>query len=62
MFGLISKNLCWIIKSLHNRSFVESLASYFKQPIKCASLNNRPCQALILVGINSNETLLSVYC
>ena len=43
-------------------SFVESLISYFKEPIKCASLNNRPCQALILVGINSNETLLDVYC
>ena len=42
-------------------SFIESFASYFKEPIKYASLNNQPCQALILVGINSNETLFYLF-
>ena len=39
-------------------SFGESLVSNSKGPIKCVTLNNRPCQAIpTLVNINSDETL-----
>ena len=38
-------------------SFGESLNYNSKRPIKCLTLNNRPCQARpILVNINSDET------
>ena len=38
--------------------FGESLASNYKERIKCVSLNYRPCQTRPrIVDINSNETL-----
>ena len=40
----------------------ESLASNYKEPIKCISLNNRPCQTCPrLVDINSNGTLFYLF-
>ena len=42
-------------------SFGNSLALNSKGPIKCASLNNQPCQARpTLVNINSDETLFFI--
>ena len=39
-------------------SFVESLASNSKGHVKCASLNNQPCQARpTIVDINFNDIL-----
>ena len=39
-------------------SFGESLVSNSKGPIKCVTLNNRPCHAIpTLVNINSDGTL-----
>ena len=39
-------------------SFSSSLASDYKEPIKCVSLNNQPCHARpTFVNINYNETL-----
>ena len=38
--------------------FDASLASNYKEPIKCVSLNNKPCQTRpTIVNLNSNETL-----
>ena len=44
---------------MHNRNFHNSLASDYKEPIKCVSLNNQPWKAKpTLVNINFNETIL----
>ena len=54
--------MCWIIKRLHKRTFLESLASNSKGPMKCVSPNNRPYQTRsTLVDINSNETRFFFY-
>ena len=37
------------------------MVSNSKEPIKCASLNNQPCQARLTLDINSNKTLLYTY-
>ena len=56
--GLLS--ICTVV------SFVRSLHSNYKEPIKCISLKNRPCQTRpTLADVNSNKifviNLLSVF-
>ena len=49
----------WIIKCLHTSDFKRIITSNYKEPIKCVTLNNQPCQARpTLFNINSDETLL----
>ena len=48
--------LNWLLSCCTQVGFSRSLPP--KEPIKCLTLNNRPCQAkLTLVHINSDETL-----
>ena len=57
MFGFI-KNMCiWLFSACKTESFGGSLVSNSKGQIKCISLNNRPCQARLLVNIHSNKSL-----
>ena len=57
MFGFI-KNMCiWLLSARKTESFGGSLVSNSKGQIKCVSLNNRPCQARLLVNIHSNKSL-----
>ena len=61
MFGFIRKTFIGSLSASTKGSFSESLMSNFKGPIKCVSLNIRPCRArLTFVDINSNETLFSL--
>ena len=45
MFGFIKKTFIGSLSASTIGSFSESLMSNFKGPIKCVSLNIRPCQA-----------------
>ena len=58
MFGFIQKLFIGLLSGCISGRFDWSLASNSKGPIKCVSLNNRPCQARPkLVIMNSNEPL-----
>ena len=47
-----------LLRACKRRGFGDSLTSNSKGPIKCVSLNNRPCEArLTLIDINSNKSL-----
>ena len=59
MFGFIKKIFIGLFNAWTIASFGKLLAYKSKGPIKCASLNNQPCQAgPTLVNINSDETLI----
>ena len=62
MFGFIKKIFIGLLSVCTQVSFSGSLPP--KKPIKCLTLNNRPCQARpALVNINSKKNLfLSIYC
>ena len=53
---LLKKVFIAFLSDCRTESLVESLASNFKERIKCVSLNNPPCQVTpTLVKINSKE-------
>ena len=57
MFGFI-KNMFIVLLSVYTIGcFAASLAPNYKEPIKCVSLNSKPCQTRpAIVNINSDET------
>ena len=57
MIGFFEKMFNGLLNACTIVSFSGSLASNFKELVKCISLNNQPCQARpTLADINSNET------
>ena len=58
MFGFIEKLFIGLLSVYPIGSFGASLASNYKEPIKCVSLNNKPCKARkTLIKINSDKAL-----
>ena len=58
MFGFNEKIFIGLLSVCTIRSFGASLTSNYKEPIKCVSLNNQPCQARpTFVNINSDKIL-----
>ena len=58
MFGFLENMFIGLLSTCTVQIFNGSLAFNSKGPVKCVSLNNRPCQARpTFVIINSNETL-----
>ena len=58
IFRLIKQLFIGFLSVCTIGSFGESLVSGSKEPIKCLTLNNLPCQARsILININSDKTL-----
>ena len=45
MFGFIFKKFIILSSVYKTGSFIATLASNYKEPIKCVSLNNQPCQS-----------------
>ena len=45
MFGFIFKKFIILSSVCKTGSFIATLASNYKEPIKCVSLNNQPCQS-----------------
>ena len=58
MFGFIKKIVVGLLRICEIVSFGKSLASIYKGPLKCLSLNNQTCQARpTILKKNSDETL-----
>ena len=51
-----------LLSAFTKGGFDESLVINFKEPTRCVSLNNQPCQARpSLVDINSKKTLFCLF-
>ena len=60
MYGFIKRVFIGLLSVCILIRFGRPLASNYKQPIKCVSLTNRPCQTRsTLFNVNSNETLFN---
>ena len=46
MFGFIKKTFIGLLSFCAMRIFDRSLVSNSKEPVKCTSLKNQPCQAI----------------
>ena len=58
MFGFIKNMFIGLLNVFAIGSFGVSLASNYKEPMKCVSLNNQPCKARpTIVSISSDKTL-----